>query len=74
ALRELGARHTDEVVDDYLSKYILHDKDRRFFTQIVIGVTEDRIYLDYIIDALSHRKMSEEVREILRIGIYQLLR
>lgn len=74
ALRELGNRHTDEIIDEFLSKYVLHDKDRRFFTRIVIGVVEDRIYLDYIIDTLSKRRPSEEVREVLRIGIYQLLR
>lgn len=74
ALREMGNQHTDEMVDSFLSKYVLGDKDRRFFTHIVIGVMEDRIYLDYIIDTLSKRKIDEEVREVLRIGIYQLLR
>lgn len=74
ALRELENRHTDEVVDDYLKKYILLDADRRFFSQLVIGVVENRIYLDYIIDFLAKGKIGDEVREILRIGLYQLLR
>lgn len=74
ALREMGNQHTDEVIDSFLSKYVLGDKDRRFFTHIVIGVMEDRLYLDHIIDTLSRRKIDEEVREVLRIGVYQLLR
>lgn len=73
-LRELGNQHTDEVIDEVLSKYVLSDKDRRFFTRIVIGVVEDRIYLDYIIGVMTKRNIDEEVREILRIGLYQLLR
>lgn len=72
ALMDLGSRHTDEVVDDYLTRIRLSDPDRRFFSRLVIGVTENRIYLDYVIDSFSKVRVAEEVRVLLRLGLYQL--
>ncbi len=74
ALAELGNRHTDELIDDYLKKYSLSDIDRRFFAQLVVGVVEDRILLDYYIDTLSRVPVGEVVRNILRLGFYQAVR
>ena len=49
--------------------------DRGLLTALVYGVIERRITLDYIIDRLSDRapdKIDSQVRNILRLGLYQL--
>ncbi len=74
ALLDMGNRHTDDVISDYVSKYILVGADRRFFMQLVNGVVEDRMLLDYYIDKLSKHKLSPEIRTVLRLGIYQVKR
>ena len=51
-------------------------RDRALLTQIVYGVTERRITLDYYISTLSDRpieKIGARLLMILRIGMYQLL-
>lgn len=74
AISELENRHTDELIDDYLTKYSLSDVDRRFFAQLVVGVVEERILIDYCIDVLSKVPVGDVVRNILRIGFYQVIR
>ncbi len=54
----------------------LSDIDRRFISALYYGVIERRITLDAVIAKYSRRpleKLSYEIREILRMGIYQLL-
>ncbi len=54
----------------------LSDVDRRFISALYYGVIERRITLDAVISEYSKRpidKISLEIREILRMGIYQLL-
>ena len=49
--------------------------DRGLLTTLVYGVIERRITLDYLIDRLSDRapdQIDPQVRNILRLGIYQL--
>ena len=49
--------------------------DRGLLTTLVYGVIERRITLDYIIDRLSDRapdQIDPQVRNILRLGLYQL--
>ena len=50
-------------------------EDARLMTEIVYGVTRMRAALDHIIDKLvkDPAKLELTVRQILRIGIYQLL-
>ncbi len=51
-------------------------RDRAFVTAIVEGVTERRMSLDWVIDQVSQKKtdsMKPVVRNIIRIGAYQLL-
>lgn len=50
--------------------------DRALLSRLVYGVTERRLTLDYLLDRLSTVpvcKMQPTVREILRIGTYQLM-
>ena len=49
--------------------------DRGLLTALVYGVIERRMTLDYLIDRLSDRKPDQidpQVRNILRLGLYQL--
>jgi 16S rRNA (cytosine967-C5)-methyltransferase len=49
--------------------------DRGLLTALVYGVIERRMTLDYLIDCLSDRKPDQidpQVRNILRLGLYQL--
>lgn len=74
---EKNAAYSNIVLDKTLSKYnLLKDVDRRFITALYYGVIERKITLDAVIAKYSSRpcdKLSETVRNILRMGIYQLL-
>ncbi|MBQ9157111.1 MAG: 16S rRNA (cytosine(967)-C(5))-methyltransferase RsmB [Eubacterium sp.] len=51
-------------------------QDRAFFTLLCEGVTERRIYLDYILDQFSRTKMKKckpLIRNLLRMSAYQIL-
>ena len=65
AIRETLMRH------QFLAR-----QDRAFYTRLVEGVTERRIYLDYVINQFSKRpveKCKPLIRNLLRMGAYQLL-
>ena len=50
--------------------------DRAFFTMLCEGVTEQKIYLDYVLDAFSKTKMKKckpLIRNLLRLSAYQIL-
>ncbi|WP_053956945.1 16S rRNA (cytosine(967)-C(5))-methyltransferase RsmB [Inediibacterium massiliense] len=50
--------------------------DRRLIRELVYGVLENKIYLDFIISKLSNTKMNKMDRKviiILRIGLYQII-
>jgi 16S rRNA (cytosine967-C5)-methyltransferase len=52
----------------------LIDKDRGLCHEIVLGVLRRRLYLDKFIDLLSNeRKIDVEVRNTLRIGLFQII-
>ncbi|SHK02156.1 16S rRNA (cytosine967-C5)-methyltransferase [Geosporobacter subterraneus DSM 17957] len=54
----------------------IEDRDRRFVTELVYGVIENKIYLDYIINRLSkvkHSKIKVEVLNLLRMALYQII-
>lgn len=54
----------------------MKDVDASLVREIVYGVLEQRIYIDYVIEKFSKvrlKKISPLVMNILRIGIYQLL-
>lgn len=69
------AAYSNIAVDNVLKKNELSDADRGLFTAIVMGVTERRLTLDYIIDKLaaSPDKVDAETRALLRMGIYQMV-
>lgn len=67
--------YSNLVLDSTLESLNLNHPDRALATTIFYGILERRITLDYIIGLFSKtpvRKMSPAVREILRIGVYQI--
>ena len=61
-----------------LRKYqYLTKQERAFLTRLCEGTVEEKIFLDYRIDQLSKTKVSKmkpQIRTILRMGAYQILR
>lgn len=72
-----NASYSNIALDKTLNRYpALSDVDKRFISALYYGVIERAITLDAIIAKYSSRpvdKLSDAVREILRMGIYQLL-
>ncbi len=62
-----------------LNKYLERDidpRDENFIREIVYGVLENKLYIDYIISKASKvkiKKIHYNILEILRIGIYQIM-
>lgn len=68
--------YSNIIISDILKKNTLEDKDRGLFSVMVKGVVERRVTLDYVISTLSSlppSKIDADARQILRLGIYQLL-
>ena len=62
-------------LDAAIKKHEPDPRDRALLTQLVMGVIERQVTLDYYISALCNmdeRKIEPEVRTILRLGLYQL--
>lgn len=83
--RELGYEAINNVINQggysniainkILRKNDLDNKNRGFFTELVYGTIENKLYLDYVIQKYSNQKISElskEVLIILEMGIYQI--
>ncbi|WP_099188042.1 16S rRNA (cytosine(967)-C(5))-methyltransferase RsmB [Tepidibacter mesophilus] len=63
-------------VNKHLRDSNLKDIDRGFCTELIYGVTENKYFLNYVIDKFSKikaKKLSPHVRNILQMGIYQIL-
>ena len=68
--------YSNILLDRELTKSQLGDRQKHFATALFYGVIERKLTLDKIIDDRLVRKkdrLSAEVRNILRCGIYQLL-
>jgi len=74
---EKGKPLLDEVLSQVLTKSVLPDeRDRALVSELVNGVVRHLYYLDFILARFSEHpleKMDPEVRNILRLGAYQLL-
>lgn len=74
---ERGQEYSNIALDNALCRYPeLRDVDRRFISALYYGVLERKLTLDAIIEDRSARpstKLSSELRQILRMGLYQLL-
>ncbi len=66
----------EQAINDGLEKTLVSVKDRALFTELVYGVTRNRIYLDHVVDRFlkkPSKKMSPILRLILRLGSYQII-
>ncbi len=70
-----AGQYTNLALDAALKKSALSAPDKALVTILVYGVTERRLTLDYLADALSSRPMETldgSVRNLVRMGLYQL--
>ena len=73
---EKSSQYSNIAVDNTISREGLDGKDSRLLSALVYGVIERRITLDFIIDSLSSlppSKIERTTRNILRMGLYQLI-
>ena len=62
----------DAVISSALSKAALHSADRAFALELFYGVLRNRTLLDFWIRELRRGRVDVDLRDILRIGLYQL--
>ena len=77
AVQLLTQVETGSRLESLLEVAALADaRDRRFLRQLTAGVVKWRDRLDWILDSFSKRRvatLSAEIRQVLRLGAYQLL-
>ena len=74
-IQEQGG-YSNIVLDEMLEHAAMADADRAFASRLLYGVTERRLTLDYLLNKTSStpvKQMDAPVREILRVGAYQLV-
>ena len=67
--------YSNLILDTAIRRNKLSDADRGLLTALVYGVLEKKLTLDYLIGQLSDRPadtLDDEVRVLLRMGLYQL--
>lgn len=67
--------YSNIVINRHLDKDI-DSRDESFIREVVYGVLENKLYIDYIISKASKIKLKKihyNILEILRIGIYQIV-
>jgi 16S rRNA (cytosine967-C5)-methyltransferase len=64
----------DVVISQLLAEASLSTSDRGFALELFYGVVRNLSLLDFWITCLRPSKIDDEVRDILRLGLYQLLR
>ena len=68
--------YSNLVLEELLTQTELGDADRGLASRLLYGVTERRLTLDYLLNKTAStpvKKMQPTVREILRVGVYQLV-
>lgn len=64
------------AINKFLKKNEVSSLDRRFISQLVYGVLENKLYLDHIVKSFSKTKIHKieiEILNILRLGLYQIV-
>lgn len=66
--------YANVVLVETLREVQLSERDRRFLTELVYGVTKAGVSLDYMIGryVADLRKAQPAIRELLRLGFYQI--
>ncbi|MGN1114135.1 MAG: 16S rRNA (cytosine(967)-C(5))-methyltransferase RsmB [Oscillospiraceae bacterium] len=73
---EGSSSYSNILLDDALAKSKLDERDKKFASALFYGVLERKITLDAVIRNYSKRpteKLNIDVRNILRMGVYQIL-
>lgn len=73
---EHGEKSDIALSNALFKKQFIDKQDRAFITRLAEGVTERRITLDFVLDSYSKtktKKMKPLIRNVLRMGAYQLL-
>lgn len=73
---EKNKNYSNLSINSHLRDSNLDDKERGFVTELVYGVIENRILIDYLINSVSKikvKKMLYAVKIPLRMGVYQLI-
>jgi 16S rRNA (cytosine967-C5)-methyltransferase len=65
-------RFADSILSEFLAKAQLPDSDRAFAMELVYGVLRNLTLLDFWIGCLRASKMDVDLRDVLRLGLYQL--
>ncbi|HJT82333.1 MAG TPA: 16S rRNA (cytosine(967)-C(5))-methyltransferase RsmB [Chthoniobacterales bacterium] len=68
------AGRADAIISQLLADAPLSRPDRGFALELFYGVLRNLILLDFWIGCLRPAKVDDEVRDVLRLGLYQLLR
>jgi 16S rRNA (cytosine967-C5)-methyltransferase len=61
------------LIDDYLKEHPLERRERALLTELVYGIFRQRGFLDWQIDRFSKVPLHLPIRNVLRLGSYQLL-
>ena len=72
---ELKGAYANIVLARELTRHSLADQDRRFATELIYGVIKTGETLDWIVGHYCTRplaKIDAPIRNILRLGMYQL--
>ena len=65
-------RFADSIVSDLLAKAALTSSDRAFALELFYGVLRNLTLLDFWIACLRVSRVDADLRDILRLGLYQL--
>lgn len=75
AVQEEGG-YSNIVLDELLQTAALSSQDRAMASRLLYGVIERRLTLDYLLNKTAStpvKMMTPAIREILRVGVYQLV-
>ena len=74
---ERGKTYINLALNEVFSKNDVSELERSFATELTYGCLKNRLLLDYVISRFSKikiRKMSAQVRAILEIGAFQIIK
>src|SRR5437870_11388626 len=66
-------RFADSIISEFLAKAKLTHSDRAFALELFYGVLRNLTLLDFWIDCLRPSQINRDIRDIVRLGLYQLL-
>ena len=66
------SRFADSIVSESFAKAELTDSDRAFALELVYGVLRNLTLLDFWIGCLRASRVGVDLRDVLRLGLYQL--